>query len=88
MLLASQFHPAWDRLSYGARMLHARNVHQVLGANILAPVFSSFVVCWTRDGLGGGGTGQAIRIAERYNVPVFDLGLPKNLRKIEGFVGS
>lgn len=72
MSLAQHFHPAWDRCSDGARKLHARNGFQVLGRDLMTP--SRFVVCWTRSGLGGGGTGQAIRIARSRNIPVFDLG--------------
>lgn len=71
--LAKQFHPAWDRLSKGGKMLHARNVHQVLGPDVTNPVPSRFLICWTPDAEGGGGTGQAIRIAQHYEIPVFDL---------------
>lgn len=72
LALAEQFHPAWDRCSSGARKLHARNGFQVLGLDLATP--SRFVMCWTRGGLGGGGTGQAIRIARSKNIPVYDLG--------------
>ena len=71
--IAEQHHPAWGRLTRGARSLHARNVHQILGPDVTTPVLSKFVICWTPEGKGGGGTGQAIRIAEHYEVPVFDL---------------
>jgi hypothetical protein len=66
--MAAKFHPAWDRCSRGAQALHARNCHQVLGMDLSTP--SEFVVCWTRDGRASGGTGQAIRIAERFGIPV------------------
>jgi hypothetical protein len=75
--IASRFHPAWGRLSSGARHLHARNSHQVLGSDLQTPV--QFVLCWTPDGsLDGngrrvGGTGQALRLAHRYRVPVINL---------------
>lgn len=70
--LAAQFHPAWNRCSQGARKLHARNCYQVLGQDLNTP--SEFVLCWTPGGSGTGGTGQALRIAEAYGIPVFDLG--------------
>lgn len=70
--LAGQHHPAWAQLSDGARRLQARNSHQVLGWGLDDPV--EFVVCWTPDGKGAGGTGQAIRIAAATGIPVFDLG--------------
>ena len=34
---------------------------------------SNFVVCYTPDGKASGGTGQAIRIAEYYNIPIYNL---------------
>lgn len=77
--IASRHHPAWFRLSRGAKMLHARNVHQVLGPNVAEPTPSKFVLCWTKGGKGGGGTGQAIRVAGVYGVPVYDLGVPEVL---------
>ncbi len=69
--IAARFHPAWSRLSQGARKLHTRNVPQVLGADLASPV--EFVLCWTPDGKDSGGTGQAIRIARAHGVPVYNL---------------
>ena len=71
MTLTSKFHPGWSRLSIGARKLMARNICQVLGEDLKTP--TSFVVCWTKDGKDTGGTGQAIRIAQHYNIPIFNL---------------
>jgi hypothetical protein len=72
-VLAAEVHPAWTRLSRGARALHARNGCQILGADLRTPV--DFVVCWTPEGDGSGGTGQALRLAVRNGIPIFDLGL-------------
>jgi len=69
--VARNHHPAWDRISFGGRLLHTRNVMQVLGKTLSEPV--DFIICWTEGGKGEGGTGQAIRIANSYNVPVYDL---------------
>lgn len=71
---ARQYHPRWQGMKPSVRKLHMRNVHQVLG-RAFNDVRSSFVLCWTRNGSGDGGTGQAIRIANAYSIPVFDLGL-------------
>ena len=75
LALAEQFHPAWERCSRGARALHARNGYQVLGARLNDPV--NFVICWTRNALGGGGTGQALRIAQANDIQIYDLASPK-----------
>lgn len=83
MDIASQFHPAWDMLSRGARALQARNVYQVLGKDLNTP--SSFVMCWTADGIESGkttvktgGTGQALRIAIKRGIPIINLGKKHN----------
>lgn len=71
-LIAEHFHPNWGACSDAVRRLMARNVHQVLGASLNDPVL--FVLCWTPNGAGRGGTGQALRIAEANHIPVFDMG--------------
>jgi hypothetical protein len=84
--LAARFHPAWSRLPRPVRALHARNCHQVLGADLVTP--ARFVVCWTPDGsLDGrgrrvGGTGQALRIAHHYGIAIFNLARPEHLRRL------
>jgi hypothetical protein len=85
--IAAEFHPRWKYLKQGAKKLHARNVHQVLGFNVNDPILSSFVICWTPDGKGGGGTGQALRIAEGYGVEeVYDLYYPENRETMKNFL--
>lgn len=71
--IAQKFHPAWGRLSSGGRLLMARNIHQCLGTNPYDPI-STFLVCWTKGGKIAGGTGQALRIAGSYGIPVYNLG--------------
>lgn len=68
--LAAQIHPAWDRCSDYERLLHARNGPIILGDNLETPV--DFCCCWTKDGKASGGTGQALRICQLYNIPVFN----------------
>lgn len=69
--LAKQFHPAYDKLSFGAKKLIERNGWQVLGENLNSPVDA--IVCWTDSGKFIGGTSQALRIAKRYNIPIFNM---------------
>lgn len=85
--MASTTHPAWGRLSEGARLLHARNCYQVLGDDLKTP--SSFLVCWTPDGCVDeagrsretGGTATAIVLAARNGIPVFNL-------QVKGAIGA
>lgn len=82
--LASKFHPAWDRCSSGARRLHARNCYQILSKHLNDPC--DFVVCWTPGAKATGGTGQAIRIAKHYGIPIFDLADPTALKGLDVFL--
>ena len=90
--MAAAHHPAWERLGRGARALHARNCHQVLGRDLQDPV--SFVVCWTPDGAttnpgpSTGGTGQALRLAAAHGIPVFNLARPEHLERVRAYVAT
>lgn len=86
--IAANFHPAWNKLSAGAQSLHARNVHQILGPDVTLPLpeRSRFVICWTPGASGGGGTGQALRIARAYDIPIFDLADSAAFRRVERFL--
>ena len=82
--IAAEHHPNWEWMRPGVRNLHARNVHQVLGVNLNDP--SDFLICWTPEASGEGGTGQAIRVARANAVLVFDLGDPGVYDRLTGWV--
>lgn len=82
--IGAAFHERWNNLSSGGKKLQARNSHQVLGKDL--NTLSDFIVCYTTGGSGAGGTGQAIRIANRYNIPVFDAGSYSNIEDFENDV--
>ena len=81
---AEYFHPAWEKCSQGARALHTRNMYQILGQNLNTPV--KCVVCWTKDGKSSGGTGQALRLAEYLEIPIFNLHDLAQLDKLATYV--
>ena len=91
-LIAARFHPKFKQLSRAAQLLHSRNVFQVLGKELNNP--SEFLVCWTKDGAckenwpsrKTGGTGQALRIAFGYGVPVFNLSVNGHLQNLKDFI--
>jgi hypothetical protein len=83
--IAQKHHPAWGALSPGVKRLHTRNVAQILGEKIGSPV-SEFVICWTPYGKGGGGTGQAIRVARSYGVPAYDLAIREAREKVKEII--
>lgn len=73
--MAKKYHPVWDKLSQGAKKLMGRNTYQVLGLDLKTPC--DFIICWTKNGKKVGGTAQALRMAEDYNIPVFNFGCYK-----------
>jgi hypothetical protein len=75
--IAARYHPAWERCSRGARALHARNTHIILGRDCDEPV--DFVVYFSH---GIGGTEQALRVARAYDVPTFNLLVVADLSKL------
>lgn len=70
--IASQIHPAWDRLKRGAKALHTRNVYQVLGKDLNSP--SEFLLCYApvQGKSVKGGTRTAYELAKEYDVPCFN----------------
>ena len=84
MEIAKQFHPNWDACSSAAKLLHMRNVFQIAGLDLNTPV--DMVVCWTPNGKRGGGTGQALRIAEYLKIPIFDIALTVDQHRLCEFV--
>lgn len=83
---AKKYHPNWNALKQGGQKLQARNCHQILGTDLETPC--DFVICWTKDGKGQGGTGQALRIAKDYNIPIFDFGKYETLNEAKQFFNS
>lgn len=84
MELAKEFHPRWKTLSEFAKVLHARNGYQCLGKNLATP--SLFVLCWTPEGKEVGGTAQAMRIANLYSIPIYNLANAMHIQQLENFL--
>ena len=68
--IAKKYHPNWTVLSCLGRDFMGRNVYQLLGSDLSTPV--QFILCWTPNGRITGGTGQALRMAEDYKIPIFN----------------
>jgi len=77
---------AWKTMS--------RNIYQIFGKDLDIP--SDFVVCWTPDGAETtkergretGGTGQAIDMANRKGIPVFNLAKEGSYEKLMEYVNK
>lgn len=72
--ILKSIHPAYERLSQGAKKLHMRNINQVLGRDLATP--SEFLTCWAETDLKGipkGGTRTAWVLAREYGIPCFNM---------------
>ena len=67
--LAMSLHPAPDRCSPYVCKLHGRNAQILLGKNLTEPV--EVVYCYIPSVHKSGGTGMGIRIAQKFNIPVY-----------------
>ena len=66
--------------------LHMRNGLILLGWEYDEPC--KFVICWTPSAQIIGGTGQTIRLANKYNIPVFNLANPEHYDRISRWLGA
>jgi hypothetical protein len=72
--LAAEVHPCWTALPSQVHRLHARNTVVVLGEQCSDATSVEFILCWTPEGREVGGTGQALRLAKRWGISVFNMG--------------
>ncbi|MCF8002098.1 MAG: hypothetical protein K9K76_09600 [Halanaerobiales bacterium] len=92
VLISKKHHPNFLNLKEESKKLIVRDTYQVLGIDLNTP--SKFMVCWTKDGCitdrdrteFTGGTGQAISIASKKNIPIFNLKLNEHKRIIKEWI--
>lgn len=71
-----------QRLTQGARKLHARNYYQVCYGGRT----SDLLVCWTEEGKLKGGTATAIKLAHAKGVRVYNLGDLEGYTRVKEFM--
>lgn len=71
--IVSKVHPYWKNCGPAARVLHTRNVFQVLGAKLNEP--SKFVLYWApeKNGIVQGGTATAVHLARQHGITTYNL---------------
>jgi hypothetical protein len=84
MEMAEEVSPHLKFARYGARVMHGRNPFQILGKDLNDP--DDFVLCYTKHGKIEGGTATAIKLALKYNIPVFNLGAVDGLINFKAFM--
>jgi hypothetical protein len=77
-------HPAWNRLSQAGQKLMMRNVSIILGHNLDDPV--EFVAYWSSERKVQGGTGNALRLAQMYGIPSFNVAFEDDQQRMSTFV--
>tara|TARA_B100000749_G_C18441502_1_gene472372 strand:+ start:2009 stop:2653 length:645 start_codon:yes stop_codon:yes gene_type:complete len=91
--LVERFHPKGTQLKGFTYNAMARNGNQVLGPDMLSP--SRFILCAAKNSKFDkngeiydckGGTGQAVRVAYHYKIPVFNLLHPPHLERMWQFI--
>jgi hypothetical protein len=84
--IAKTIHPRWENCSLASKKLHARNIHQVLGKKLDSP--SNFVIYWAevKKGIIVGGTATAVNLAEKHNIPTYNLFKKDIQKQWENFV--
>lgn len=92
--IARETHAVGDKLKGFALKAHARNVFQIYGFEMDDPV--DMVVCWTPDGAqhfsevtkDTGGTGTAIILASKEDIPVLNICNPHSLQQVVNFLSK
>lgn len=87
--IAADIHPAWERCGEFARILHTRNVYEVLGTGLDDP--SEFLICHAlprKNGQVKGGTNTAVLLAHRYDIPVFNLAVPDDWGRLKAKIAE
>ncbi len=89
--IVSEIHPNFEALKKkrGAFALHSRNVHQVMGANILEPRLSSFCLYYAKEDNKGnpkGGTATAVNLCKKFGVKTLNLNTDERLDVLESFL--
>jgi hypothetical protein len=89
--IAAEFHPKWKYLRPPVKNLMARNTYQILGKGLNQNTASMFVICYCeKDKYGNlkGGTSQALRIAQAYDIPIYNLHNHKNVETLRLLTSS
>lgn len=82
---AQKVHPAWGNCNYFTRLLHTRNVYQVLGDDLQTP--SRCVICYAEPIANTkrfeGGINTALQIAMNHNIPIFNFYFEEDIEWIK-----
>lgn len=79
--IARSVHPVYDKLKNAVQLLHERNVHQILGADLNTP--STFVLFYAEEVRGKvkGGTATAVHLARARGIPTINMWNNANWRQ-------
>lgn len=86
--IASEIHPAWDRLTTGAKALHTRNIYQVLGQDLNIPSTGVIFYAEPNGNSVKGGTRTAVELAKKHDIPVYNLYNERMVYKWENWIAK
>lgn len=92
-LVSSGVMTYYHRLKHSAKLLHARNVYQVIGDGYKQHKTepSKLVIYWAPEDdkrVIKGGTRTAVMIARRYEIPTYNLDIEEEKNKVLEFIGD
>lgn len=75
MQICSKVHPAWNKLKRSHKLMHTRNMFQILGPKLDADELADFVIFWAPEfnDRVEGGTASAVNLARKFSVPNFNM---------------
>ena len=80
MVMAAKVHPAWRACNAYVQRLHGRNCMIIFGAELNEPV--EFVICWQDPAIERGGTRLGMKLAESHNIPVYNLAVAGDYKRL------
>lgn len=78
--------PWFDRMKQGARKLHARNYHQVLGTTNIKSDIMIYCADDDKNGVPKGGTRTAILLARSFNIPTYNIRVKEQLEVLDKLI--
>lgn len=93
-IIAKMFHPTYDNMKKGIQLILAKNARLLLGDKMNSP--ARFLLIWTEDGIESrlhrtqktGFAGHAIAIANGAGIPVYNLGNPTAIQRLEQYLST
>lgn len=85
-LIEKDIIPWFERMKQGAQKLHGRNYYQVIGVDKQPSELMVYCADDDKHGVPKGGTRTAILLAKSFNIPTYNIRVPKQLGSLLSFL--